>query len=960
MRMKFKKGISLLICITIIFTSLNFNVANKVNAADVYDDLRLKYKDMITGGTAYDVNDPVVLDKISSITSTAQSYWDSLVKANNRTTLWTDLNGFQDDNHIREEYIRVLAMARAYATYGSNLYQNTSLKTDIISALDWLYANHFNETITKFGNWYNWEISVPEKLNTIIVLMYDDLSSNQITNHMNAIKHFKPNIWRTGSNRVWECTITVVRGIIIKSSSEINYGKESLSPVFDYVSSSDGFYLDGSFIQHEKYPYQGEYGRLLLNNILTVMEILSGSSFAITDPDSNNVFTWLKDSFAPLIYKGQLMSMVFGRTIAYTGSYSDSRNEHTIGHDVMRSILRASTFAPAQDKALFERMLKYWIANDTYRSFNLSVNLRELSIVNSIMNDTSIVAMDEPLYHKRYTASDRVVHSSNGYALGLSMYSKRIANYESINNENLRGWYTGAGTTYLYNNDLSQYSNDFWATVNPYRLPGTTVDTKVLADQEGANSTNGRNYVGGVDILSRYGITGMQFTDVVTGLEAKKSWFMFDDEIVALGSGITSTSGRTIETIIDNKKINGLNKLTVNGVLKSQSLGFNETMNGVNTLHIEGNTTFGSDIGYYFPTSTTIKGVREQRTGKWYDIYKNGVIDDFRTSNISRNYLTLWQEHGTNPTDATYSYVMLPNKSSNEVIAYKNNPNITILANTKDIQAVKENTLNIVAANFWQDATQTIDIITSNRKASVMTVETSDGIEVSVSDPTQVSGSPTQIEIARSAGRVLSMDSGISVTQLYPTIKFTVNVTGSKGKTFNIKFLYDDYTTTPTDDAFVQDGTYGNTNYGTNSLLTIKSINEESNFKRKSYIRFDFSDYTEGTISSAKLRIYVSDSNTDTVKPIKLYGTQNKIWSESTLTWNNAPNTNLTYLGMINMSEVEGIWYEYDVTEYVKKNTDKIVSFLLINEGAASAKGNISFASKQADAAIRPKLAIIK
>lgn len=960
-----KKGLrqavaSILFIALLITTFLPIIPAKEAMAADEFDQLRNKYKDMITGGDDYDLSNSYISSKITSITATAKSHWDSMNKSTTRTKLWNDLDGKTDDNHIREEYIRMLALARAYQTFGSSLYQNTQLKIDIIAALDWLYTNHFNESITRFGNWYNWEISVPEKLNTITVLMYDDLTNTQINNYMNAIQKFKPTIFRTGSNRVWECTITVVRGIIIKSASEVNRGKNELSPVFDYVTTSDGFYTDGSFIQHDNYAYQGEYGRLLLSNIMTVMELLAGSTYAITDPDSNNIFSWIKDSFAPLLYKGQLMSMVYGRTIAYAGSYSDNRNEHTIGHDVMRSILLASTFANQSDSLLFKSMLKYWIEEDTYADFMQTSGLRIITLASDILDDVTVQAMDEPEFHKRYTASDRVVHAKEGYALGLSMYSKRIANYESINNENLHGWYTGAGATYLYNNDLSQYSNDFWATVNPYRIPGTTVDTAVLSDAQYAKTVSGRSYVGGTDILSQYGVSAMHLTDVGTGLDAKKSWFMFDDEIVALGAGITSTSNRTIETIIDNKKINGANTLTVNGVVKSSNIGWSETMPAVSTIHMEGNTSTGSDIGYYFPNSITIKGTREERTGSWYDIYKNGVIDSFRTQLLSRKYLTLWQDHGKNPSDGKYRYVILPNKTSNEVTSYSQNPDITVLANTQDIQAVKENKLNIVAANFWQDTVQTIDMITSNRKSSIMTHESQDGIEVSVSDPTQVSGSPTIVEINRSATKVITSDPGITVLQLNPTIKFSVNVQGSKGKTFNIKLAYATQTINPSDDTYVQDGVNANSNYGTTSKLVIKSILEDTDYKRKSYMKYDFSTYSENTISNAKLRLYVSEVNTDPVRVIKLYGISDVTWNESTLTWNNAP-TVATYLGSIDVSNIMNTWYEYDVTNYINsKFAGKKVSFLLVNEGAASSKGNVAFASKEAAVGTRPELLLTK
>ena len=75
---------------------------------------------------------------------------------------------------------------------------------------------------------------------------------------------------------------------------------------------------------------------------------------------------------------------------------------------------------------------------------------------------------------------DRVVHLRSGWGFSIAMSSSRIANYESINNENLHGWFTGDGMTYIYNADAGQFSDCFWATVDPYRLPGTTFERQIL------------------------------------------------------------------------------------------------------------------------------------------------------------------------------------------------------------------------------------------------------------------------------------------------------------------------------------------------------------------------------------------------------------------------------------------------------------------------------------------------
>jgi hyaluronate lyase len=281
-----------------------------------------------------------------------------------------------------------------------------------------------------------------------------------------------------------------------------------------------------------------------------------------------------------------------------------------------------------------------------------------------------------------------------------------------------------------------------------------------------------------------YGAAGMDFSLAnVTGssLQGKKSWFMFDDEIVALGSDITGGDNRKVETIVENRQLSdaGDNKLTVNGEPKSDKLGWSESMENVNWAHLEGNVP-NSDIGYYFPEPTNILGLRESRTGSWSEINSGGP-----TNPITRNYLSLAFDHGTNPKDASYSYVLLPNKTKESVEAYSKNPNVTILSDTKNVHAVKETTLGITAANFF--APGTADIITAENPASVMVKEKKGELTLSVSDPTQKQDKVI-IDLDKTGISVLSKDDTVNVLQTYPTIKVEVNVAGSIGKTHVVKF----------------------------------------------------------------------------------------------------------------------------------------------------------------------------
>lgn len=67
----------------------------------------------------------------------------------------------------------------------------------------------------------------------------------------------------------------------------------------------------------------------------------------------------------------------------------------------------------------------------------------------------------------------RATHRRPGWAAALSMADKRITYYETGNGENLRGWHTGSGMLYWWGDTFAngQYSDAFWPTVDPYRLP---------------------------------------------------------------------------------------------------------------------------------------------------------------------------------------------------------------------------------------------------------------------------------------------------------------------------------------------------------------------------------------------------------------------------------------------------------------------------------------------------------
>jgi hypothetical protein len=451
--------------------------------------------------------------------------------------------------------------------------------------------------------------------------------------------------------------------------------------------------------------------------------------------------------------------------------------------------------------------------------------------------------------------------------------------------------------------------------------------------------------VGGAT-LGKFGAAGMQFRGAGVTLTGKKSWFMFDDEIVCLGAGITSTDARPIETTVENRKINGSNAFTVNGTAKSTALGWTEAMALTNWAHLQGNVG-GSDIGYFFPIAPTIRAVRESRSAS------PSEIDVGASTTIeTRNFLRLSFEHGNSPTSTTYQYVLLPGRSAKRTSNYAAAPQITVLNNNANVQAVRENTLGITAANFWTDNTYTYGGITSNKKASVLVRDDGPFIDVSVSDPTQLNTTGINLQIALDGGTLVSADAGVTVTQSSPTIAMTVNTAGSAGMTFKARFYKLVPTVvnlTPVADSYVYDRADSvDSNFGKQDKILVKKAG--TGFNRESFLRFDVPE-SGGILLGASMKLYALTAAVPGIHAVSKV--DDHPWTETDITWNYKPaagNPINTWTPALNTTS------STDVTSAIPASG--LVSFK-VHATTETSNGIVNYASREnATAAYHPQLTL--
>ncbi|MDN4613348.1 discoidin domain-containing protein [Leifsonia sp. F6_8S_P_1B] len=575
---------------------------------------------------------------------------------------------------------RMVAIAQAYRDKTAKGYGDPRLIAAEERALAyWDQADPGNT------NWWETEIGESIAMGRISIFLGDKLSPAAAAL---AIKHNQGKLDPAGANGAWRTSDYLYKALATRDADQIRAGFATMVQtvaVDDSGTVQEAVQPDGTFWAHGAQLYSEGYGMALFTMVAMWADAARGTSLAFTRDQLDTIAFYIVGGTRWLI-RGEIEMLYLlyrpATTVDGVTSYA------AVFLDPLDRMARTDALYATAYRAMAD-------------------NIRGKTAGNGADGDTY------------FWRSEFSSHQRPGYGIVTGLNSNRTVGSEyrstirkDVGNEVV---WNRTGTTAI------QVTNTEYTALGPafdwFHYPGTTVPY-VKETTLGANGRSGNNgaFTGGVSD-GRYGAS-VQSLDRV-GTQAQKSYYYFDDEMVALGSGIRSTSAAPIHTTIN--QVAAKDNATVDGT---------KVAAGTDAQVVsDPSWAYNDKVGYVFPAGQKVTVSDKTQTGSYY----GGEAE-------SHDAFTLYVDHGVAPTDASYEYIVLPAASPGQTQAYAKKPAVSILRNDTTVQAVRHAGLKRTMATFYQAGSLDLGdgrTLTVSRPAIVMLDESTGVPVVSVSNPSQ-------------------------------------------------------------------------------------------------------------------------------------------------------------------------------------------------------------------------------
>lgn len=604
---------------------------------------------------------------------------------------WADINyenlsstGYDNARHLKN--LRVLALA--YRTAAPNNPHRGFYKAAAFESLDyWLKHDYIAK------NWWHNDIGNPALLVDIVLLLDTELSPVQRGNALRMASRADLNSVgaRPGGDLVQLAQIMAKWAVLTQDSRALTKAASSISSEV-HLAVGRGMQYDQSF-QHrvDRVIQTTGYGKGFAQSVATFAAHAADTIFELHE----NKLEMLIDEELD----GTRWILAFGKR----------PSPASMNRDLSRpsGLSEWSASTPA--------ML---MAASDYRHAELQ------NLVN-VRLDKAQPAWSGNRYFWR---SAYMAHQRPNYHAAVRMFSSRNANTEGpINAEGLKNHHLADGSCFITR--TGQEFEGIAPFMDWQKIPGTTVLQKKMIPRAGKIARMGVTAFEGGVTDGQYGAAAIDFVSPIDPVAARKAWFFFDKQIVALGSAIQSASAMIVP---DKSKDDQDTDQEPSQDGASDEDAFH-VVSTLNQTRLQGDVIVRYDdkitllppgirkmdnvqwvhhdqMGYVFNKPQTAHVRNLVGTGNWRQINKQ----PWATSDtVKGDLFALWVDHGRSPAQASYAYTIYPDTQLADMQALADAPAFKILANEPAIQAVMLNDPAVLQVVFYEPGELEFNLKTS-------------------------------------------------------------------------------------------------------------------------------------------------------------------------------------------------------------------------------------------------------
>lgn len=621
-------------------------VSSQISRSNVStDDLETLRKQVIT-----ELMEPAVDDQ----------HIAHLIKTIRKDGTWPGINYEDTSNTGFEHRIHLdnmVNLSRAFQTPSSEYYKKPATKKVINKALEFWFENNFI-----CENWWWNQIGTPNYMVSILLIMDDELTPEQKAKGAPIAGRANLGAWgaRPGGDLIKIAGILgkyalftrdaeTLNTVIQTMASEIQFAYERGTP-----SDTRGLQTDFSFHhRRDRVNNTLSYGLGYANAFAEWAAKVADTQFEFPDEKIKLLVDYYLDGICKMMVYGKYPDLgARNRSITRQGSL------HAHNAYIPEMLLQATDYR----KDELEEIIKI-------RKGEIKPNLTS----------------DQFFWHSEYFS-----HQRPNYFTSVRMYSTRNRSMEEpYNGEGLKNHHLGEGANFISRTGEEYF--DIFPVYDWQKIPGTTVVQRPSLPAEDSIQMEGlSDFVGGVSD-GTYGAATFDFKSPYDPLEARKSWFLFGKEYVCLGAGIQAETTYPVVTTLNQCYLEGDVEVMQNNTTSIIQKG-SHNLNEISWVYHD-------SIAYLFPEPTTINLENQTAAGSWFSVNRQS---DSPKDEISADIFKMWLDHGTQPQDATYAYIVVPAIGVKEVENYQQQSPIRILANSPEMQAVTHTGLHISQLVFYE------------------------------------------------------------------------------------------------------------------------------------------------------------------------------------------------------------------------------------------------------------------